>query len=208
MRREDFKRPVITSDDVHAMKQEWQSTRIEKLERQMERFIDKALDETAVVALINQIAEPSKEEMDADLALGLWSQDERIATDAQLEIDQANMRHCWEVTLFLPSLLEGDSVVSIELDYHYTEEYKIPTHEHGQIKDRLNHECQRVFHHIEWNEAENRANYRNDRDKKRKAEAERREKERLAEEKAIRLAAEDAWIDQEVRLADPLVGAF
>jgi hypothetical protein len=214
--------------NVEAMQDDWLKQRIDKLERIMKGYVEQALDNATVVALINQQATPTADEIENshDLALDLWSQDERISIDVQLEIDEKEQKHEWEVMLFLPSLLEGDSVVAMYHSSNYIAPGEIPIDEIPFIQEWLLRECERVAWHIERNEEENRANYRHDRDKKwderqareerermelerqLAAEAARLEEERLQKEAAERRAAEDAWIDQEVRLADPLVGAF
>lgn len=192
MRREDFMKP----DEMRA---EWRDGEIEKLQRRMQSIAENTLDKTGVNALINTIAEPPfwEEEEVGDLTLGLWSQDEKVTVDAQLEINQLEQTHEWEVMFFLPSVLEGDSVVTASFSYEYERLTQINPRNMEDIKSWLERECDRIYHHIEWNEEENRQNYRADRQKKRDIEA-----------KKVRLAEETAWIDEQVRLLDPLVGAF
>ncbi|MCR9222881.1 MAG: hypothetical protein NXH70_02330 [Hyphomonas sp.] len=192
------------------MKDEWRQAEIVKLEARMEARAKNMLDKVGVVAEINRQAEPTQEELDStgDLALGILSQDERVAVDAQLEIDQNSMEHHWEVTFFLPSLLEGDSIVTADCVYGYVRETSIPDDENDMINSWLERECDRIYQHVERNEEENRENYRHDRLVKWQREQDDRELERLEEERRERIKAEDAWIKEEVRLLDPLVGVF
>lgn len=208
MRREDFMKP----DDVdeEAMKKEWLAEQRAKLERRVEKFAEKALDDAGVMLLINQQATPSADELEnsPDLSLGILSQDEKVSVDVQLEINEADQTHEWEITFFLPSVLEGDSVVMAYYINPYSKKFVIPHDAVQPIKDALAVECERIFHHIERNEEENRENYRLKRERNWEIERRILEKEQIEAEEAKRVAEEDAWIKEEVRLLDPLVGSF
>ena len=200
---------------------EWKINHRPRLEKAMKRLVEKAMDETGVVALINHQASPTVDEIEnsSDLSLGILDIDERVTFDVQLEIDQFKQEHCWEITVFLPSLLEGDSVVHMCHQSPFTNEANLSDDEIPYIYNWLRHEFERIHWHIDRNEEENSENFRFDREKRwdeEQAQRERErhemeqrlERERLEKERQERIAAEDAFIDKEIRLQDPLVGAF